>query len=56
MEPLVVFDVLINYEDHDSKTFNPKTCQLIVVGASAGGLNALIVLVQQLPKDFPAPC
>lgn len=37
------------------KNFNPKTGQLIVVGASAGGLNALIGLVQQLPKNFPAP-
>jgi len=37
------------------KAFNYKTGQIIVVGASAGGLNALIALVQQLPKDFPAP-
>ncbi|MDP9079647.1 MAG: chemotaxis protein CheB [Bacteroidota bacterium] len=35
--------------------FNPKTGQVIVVGASAGGLNALTALIQQLPKDFPAP-
>jgi len=38
-----------------SARFDPKTGQVIVVGASAGGLNALIALVQQLPKDFPAP-
>jgi len=37
------------------KGFNYKTGQLIVVGASAGGLNALINLVQQLPENFPAP-
>jgi two-component system chemotaxis response regulator CheB len=37
------------------KAFNYKTGQLIVVGASAGGLNALIALVQQLPENFPAP-
>jgi len=39
----------------DPKVFNYKTGPIIVVGASAGGLNALITLVQQLPKDFPAP-
>jgi len=37
------------------KAFNYKTSQLIVVGASAGGLKALIALIQQLPGDFPAP-
>ena len=37
------------------KAFNYKTGQLIVAGASAGGLNALIALIQQLPGDFPAP-
>ncbi len=37
------------------KAFNYKTSQLIVAGASAGGLNALIALIQQLPADFPAP-
>jgi two-component system chemotaxis response regulator CheB len=29
--------------------------KIVVVGTSAGGLNALIRLVQQLPKNFPAP-
>jgi two-component system chemotaxis response regulator CheB len=28
---------------------------MVVVGASAGGLNALTALVRQLPRDFPAP-
>jgi two-component system chemotaxis response regulator CheB len=37
------------------KAFNYKTGQLIVVGASSGGLNALINLVEQLPEDFPVP-
>lgn len=37
------------------KKFNPKTGQLIVVGASAGGLDALVALVGQLPESFPAP-
>ncbi|MDB5003169.1 MAG: CheB methylesterase [Mucilaginibacter sp.] len=37
------------------KAFNYKTGQLIVVGASAGGLNALINLVEQLPENFQAP-
>jgi two-component system, chemotaxis family, protein-glutamate methylesterase/glutaminase len=35
--------------------FHSKTGQIIVVGASAGGLNALTALIQQLPADFPAP-
>jgi two-component system, chemotaxis family, protein-glutamate methylesterase/glutaminase len=39
----------------NSARFNVKTGQVIVVGASAGGLNALTALVQQLPGDFPAP-
>jgi two-component system chemotaxis response regulator CheB len=37
------------------REFNYKIGQLIVVGASAGGLNALTALIQQLPSDFPAP-
>ncbi|QSB25288.1 chemotaxis protein CheB [Flavobacterium sp. CLA17] len=28
---------------------------IVVVGTSAGGMKALIKLVEQLPKDFPAP-
>ncbi|MCO5948048.1 chemotaxis protein CheB [Mucilaginibacter flavidus] len=39
----------------NSARFHPKTGQVIVVGASAGGLKALTALVQQLPEDFPAP-
>lgn len=38
-----------------SKNFNYKTGQVVVVGASAGGLDALAALVQQLPEDIPAP-
>ncbi len=37
------------------KKFNYKTGQIVVAGASAGGLNALTALIQQLPGDFPAP-
>jgi len=37
------------------RNFDHKTGQVVVVGASAGGLNALINLIQQLPADFPAP-
>ena len=29
--------------------------QLVVIGASAGGVRALSLLVQRLPPDFPAP-
>ncbi|MFN8592592.1 MAG: CheR family methyltransferase [Thermomicrobiales bacterium] len=29
--------------------------QLVVVGASAGGIEALLTLVESLPADFPAP-
>lgn len=29
--------------------------QIVVVGTSAGGLNALTRLIEQLPGDFPAP-
>jgi two-component system chemotaxis response regulator CheB len=38
----------------NSARFNPKTGQVIGVGASAGGLQALIALIQQLPGDIPA--
>lgn len=35
--------------------FDYKTGQIVVVGTSAGGLNALIALIEQLPENFPAP-
>jgi two-component system chemotaxis response regulator CheB len=37
------------------RNFYHKTRQIVVVGASAGGLRALIALIQQLPENFPAP-
>lgn len=33
----------------------PSGRQLIVVGSSAGGIDALAVLVSTLPSDLPAP-
>jgi two-component system, chemotaxis family, CheB/CheR fusion protein len=38
-------------DEKSSQDFN----ELIVVGSSAGGIEALSVLVGSLPKDFPAP-
>jgi two-component system chemotaxis response regulator CheB len=32
-----------------------KNSRLVVIGASAGGMQALVKLLAQLPKDFPAP-
>jgi len=34
---------------------NNKADQILVVGASAGGLQAITRLITQLPEDFPAP-
>ncbi|MDB5938655.1 MAG: CheB methylesterase, partial [Polaromonas sp.] len=35
---------------------NDSTTQpVIVMGASAGGVNAILALAQALPRDFPAP-
>jgi len=38
----------------DEKT-PPEFNELVVVGSSAGGIEALSILVSSLPKDFPAP-
>lgn len=38
-----------------SQKYNYKTGYIVVVGTSAGGLDALTTLIQQLPEDFPAP-
>jgi len=35
--------------------FDYKTGQIVVVGTSAGGMDALSALIRQLPEDFPAP-
>ncbi|HLH25032.1 MAG TPA: CheR family methyltransferase [Chloroflexota bacterium] len=37
------------------QTETPPVRQLVVVGASAGGVEALSTLVSTLPTDFPAP-
>lgn len=38
-----------------SKGFDPKTDQLIVIGASAGGIKALTALIGQLPENYRSP-
>jgi len=38
-------------DEKTSSEFN----ELVVVGSSAGGIEALSILVSSLPKDFPAP-
>ncbi|HEY0738931.1 MAG TPA: CheR family methyltransferase [Herpetosiphonaceae bacterium] len=38
----------------DDQVFSP-TQDLVVIGASAGGIEALSILVSSLPPDFPAP-
>jgi len=32
-----------------------KNGSLVVAGSSAGGLQAFVTLIRQLPEDFPAP-
>ncbi len=39
----------------DIENVLPGTNDLVVMGSSAGGIEALSVLVSTLPKDFPAP-
>jgi two-component system CheB/CheR fusion protein len=39
----------------DTEPRNDGVSQLVVVGASAGGVEALLALVSSLPTDFPAP-
>src|SRR5262245_43249178 len=41
----------MHVEENTSSEFN----ELVVVGSSAGGIEALSILVSSLPKDFPAP-
>jgi len=37
------------------KSIPKENMHIVVVGTSAGGMKALIALVEQLPGDFPAP-
>ena len=39
----------------NKKLSSPGFQQVVVVGTSAGGLEALIALIKQLPANFPAP-
>jgi two-component system CheB/CheR fusion protein len=40
---------------HVDEKASSEINELVVVGSSAGGIEALSVLVSSLPKDFPAP-
>lgn len=42
-------------ETSKQKTDDQKVNRVVVIGASAGGLNAIIKLTSQLKKSFPAP-
>jgi chemotaxis response regulator CheB len=43
------------YVQDTTKTIEVSLGDLVVVGSSAGGIEALSVLVGSLPADFPAP-
>src|SRR5262250_968775 len=40
---------------HVGEKASSEFSELVVVGSSAGGIEALSVLISSLPKDFPAP-
>jgi two-component system chemotaxis response regulator CheB len=42
-------------DDEKSRNVIQQKEKIVVVGTSAGGLNALTALIQQLPANFPAP-
>lgn len=42
-------------EKENTEQENATTKDLVVVGSSAGGIEALSILVSTLPKNFPAP-
>src|SRR5579884_681850 len=44
-----------NTSGDTSKTAEGRQSNLVVVGSSAGGVEALSILVSSLPPDFPAP-
>ena len=40
---------------NDAETLDKNPGDLVVIGSSAGGIEALSILVSSLPSDFPAP-
>src|SRR5262249_45450858 len=43
-----------NGDDNQAVSFSLGAFDVVAIAASAGGLNAIIHVLSQLPKDFPA--
>ncbi|NOQ35722.1 MAG: chemotaxis-specific protein-glutamate methyltransferase CheB [Methylococcaceae bacterium] len=47
--------IIANNLKPSSQFITPSKYQLLAIGSSAGGPNALLTLLKDLPKDFPLP-